>query len=132
QLSLSYFRGDGATAATAGESAAAESLTIPGPVVAVRSTLPPRASELRDAVTVSGWPRSRWIVSVVGWSAGALLVAGLAWQAVHVVRGRTRRKGPDPRKAMASVRERWSESVPSDFADPDVVMEFYGRSYRDL
>jgi hypothetical protein len=132
QLSLFYFRREGATASTTSEGAAAESLTIPGPVIAVRSTLPPRASDLRDAVTVSGWPRSRWIVSGAGWSALVLLLAGLAWQAAHIVRGRTLRKGPDPRKAMAAVRERWLESVPSDFADPGAVMEFYGRSYRDL
>jgi hypothetical protein len=131
QLSLFYFRREGA-APTTNEGAAAESLTIPGPVIAVRSTLPPQASALRDAVTVSGWPRSRWIVSAVGWSAVVLLVAGVAWQAVHLVRGRKVRKGPDPRKAMAAIRERWLESVPSDFADPGAVMEFYGRSYRDL
>jgi hypothetical protein len=132
QLSLFYFRREGATASTTSEGAAAESLTIPGPVIAVRSTLPARASELRDAVTVSGWPRSRWIVSGIGWSAVLLLLAGLAWQAVHASRGRRRGKGPDPRKAMAAIRERWLESVPSDFADPGAVMEFYGRSYRDL
>jgi hypothetical protein len=132
QLSLFYFRRGGTTASATSESAAAESLTIPGPVIAVRSTLPPRASELRDAVTVSGWPRSRWIVSGVGWSALVLLVAGLTWRAVHVVRGRQVRTGPDRRKAMAAIRERWLESVPSDFADPSAVMEFYGRSYRDL
>jgi hypothetical protein len=132
QLSLFYFRKEGATASATGDSAAAESLTIPGPVIAVRSTLPPRASALRDAVTVSGWPRSRWLVPGVGWSAVVLLLAGLTWQAVHLVRGRKRRTGPDPRKAMATIRERWLESVPSDFADPGAVMEFYGRSYRDL
>jgi hypothetical protein len=132
QLTLFYFRRESAATSPTSENAAAESLTIPGPIIAVRSTLPPGASELRDAVTVSGWPRSRWVVSGIGWSAFVLLVAGLAWQAAQVVRGRTRQKGPDPQKAMASVRERWLESVPSDFADPDVVMEFYGRSYRDL
>ena len=132
QLSLFYFRREGATASATSGSAAAESLTIPGPVIAVRSTLPPRASELRDAVTVSGWPRSRWIVSGVGWSAVVLLVAGLAWQAALVVGGRKRRTGPDPRKAMKAIRERWLASVPSDFADPGAVMEFYGRSYRDV
>ena len=132
QLSLFYFRREGATASATSDSAAAESLTISGPVIGVRSTLPPRPSELRDAVTVSGWPRSRWIVSGVGWSAAALLVAGLAWQAIHVVRGRKRRTGPDPRKAMAAIRQRWLASVPSDFADSGAVLEFYGRSYRDL
>jgi hypothetical protein len=132
QLSLFYFRREGAAPSTASENAAAESLTIPGPIIAVRSTLPPRAAELRDAVTVSGWPRDRWMVSVVGWSALVLLVAGLAWQAVHVSRGRMRRTGPDPRKAMKAIRERWVASVPSEFPDTDAVMEFYGRSYRDL
>ena len=132
QLSLFYFRRENATASATGESAAAESLTIPGPVIAVRSTLPPRAAELRDAVTVSGWPRSRWIVSGVGWSALVLLLAGLALQAVHASRGRKRRTGPDPRKAMKAIRERWLESVPSDFAAPGAVQEFYARSYRDL
>jgi hypothetical protein len=132
QLSLFYFRRDGATAAATSDNAAAESLTIPGPVIAVRSTLPPKASDLRDAVTVGGWPRSRWIVPVAGWSAAVLLLVGLTWRAVEVVRGRSRHTGPDPRKAMAAVRERWLQSVPDDFRDPGAVMEFYGRSYRDL
>lgn len=132
QLSLFYFRKDRAAASVTSDSAAAESLTIPGPVIAVRSTLPPRASGLRDAVTVSSWPRSRWIVAGVGWSAVVLLVAGLAWWAVQAVRGRKRRTGPDPRKAMAAIRERWLGSVPFDFDDPVAVAEFCGRSYRDL
>jgi hypothetical protein len=132
QLSLFYFRREGTAASAPSANAAAESLTIPGPVLAVRSTLPPRASALRDAVTVSGWPRSRWIVAGVGWSAMVLLLAGGAWQAAQIVRGRKRRTGPDPRKAMASVRKRWLQSVPADFDDPGVVMEFYSRSYRDL
>jgi hypothetical protein len=132
QLSLFYFRREGGAASTASEGAAAESLTIPGPVIAVRSTLPPRAAELRDAVTVSGWPRSRWVVAGIGWVAAGLLVAGLAWQAALFVRGRTRHKGPDPRKAMAAIRKQWLASLPADFADPGVVTEFYGRSYRDV
>ena len=41
-------------------------------------------------------------------------------------------QGPDPRKAMAAIRDRWSQSVPADFGDAGVVMEFYGRSYRDV
>lgn len=45
---------------------------------------------------------------------------------------RRERQGPDPRKAMAAIRDRWSQSVPADFGDAGVVMEFYGRSYRDL
>jgi hypothetical protein len=132
QLSLFYFRRAGASASGGGNTAAAESLTIPGPVIAVRSTLPPKTSGLRDAVTVSGWPRSRWIVSGAGWAAAALLAAGLAWWAVQIVRGRKRRTGPDPRKAMAAIRARWLETVPAEFDDSGAVMEFYGRSYRDL
>jgi hypothetical protein len=113
-------------------SAAAESLTIPGPIVAVRSTLPPKRIGAARRGDRSGWPRSRWIVSGVGWSAVVLLVAGLAWQAVQVVRGRKRRTGPDPRKAMAAVRERWLSRYPTTSPIRRVVMEFYGRSYRDL
>jgi hypothetical protein len=101
-------------------------------VIAIRSTLPAGTSELRDAVTVSGWPRRRWIVAGIGWSALVLLVAGIAWQTARVVRRRNRRKGPDPRKAMASIRERWSKSIPSDFADSGDVLQFYERSYRDV
>src|SRR6185436_15267427 len=48
------------------------------------------------------------------------------------VRGRKRRTGPDPRKAMAAIREGWLQLVPDDFSDDGVVMDFYGRSYRDL
>ena len=58
--------------------------------------------------------------------------AASRWEGVQLVRGRRRRKGPDPRKAMAAIRERWTESCPADFADPGVVTEFYGRSYHDV
>ena len=132
QLTLFYFRKEGAVAAAGSEGAAAQSLTIPGPVVGVRSTLSTKADVLRDAVTVTAWPRGRWVVAAVGWSAGALLVVGLAVEGVQMFRRRKTRRGPDPRKQMAAIRARWSESVPSDFADAGVVMDFYGRSYRDL
>lgn len=131
QVTLFYFRQEGAAAAVAREGAAAEGLTIPGPVIAARSTLLPGPSELRDAVTVTGWPRARWIVAGAGWCALVLLVGGVAWEGARLIR-RRERQGPDPRKAMAAVRNRWSQSVPADFADPGVVMDFYGRSYRDL
>ena len=101
QLSLFYFRRDGATASATSESAAAESLTIPGPVIAVRSTLPPRASELRDAVTVSGWPRSRWIVSGIGWSA-----AGAARRGPRLA-GRARRPRADSAARDRTHERRW-------------------------
>ena len=133
QLSLFYFRAESAAAApTSSEGAAAESLTIPGPVIGLRSTLPPGSSDLRDAVTVTGWPRNRWVVPGLGWCALIVLVLGAGWEGARLIRSRTDKKGLDPRKAMAAVHDRWSQSVPGDFADASVVMEFYGRSYRDL
>lgn len=131
QLTLFYFRTEGA-AATSREGAAAESLTIPGPVIGVRSTLPPGPSDLRDSVTVTGWARNRWVVVGVGWCALILLVVGVGWEAAHMIRYRKGRNGSDPRGAMAAIHDRWSQSVPGDFSDADLVMEFYGRSYRDL
>jgi hypothetical protein len=134
QLTLFYFRSEGGAAATAAttEGAAAESLTVQGPIIGVRSTLPPRPTDIRDAVTVNAWPRNRWIVVGAGWTALALLVAGAVWQSVVFVRQRRRGEGPDPRKLMAAVRQRWSDSVPDQFGDQSTIMEFYGRSYRDL
>jgi hypothetical protein len=131
QLTLFYFRKEG-TAATSSEGAAAESLTIPGPVIGMRSTLPPNPSDLRDSVTVTGWARNRWVVVGVGWCALVMLVVGVGWEAAHMIRYRKGRPGPDPRRAMAAIHDRWSQSIPGDFSDADAVMEFYGRSYRDL
>lgn len=130
QVTLFYFRREGAIATS--EGAAAQGLTIPGPVIAVRSTLPPGQSDLRDAARVTGWPRTRWVVAGIGWCALALLIGGVAWEGAQRIRGRGGRQGPDPRKMMAAIRDRWSQSVPADFGDAGVVMEFYGRSYRDL
>lgn len=130
QLTLFFFRKD-ATTVTA-EEKAAESLTVPGPIVALRSTLPPDAADLRDAVTVSGWPRDRWFVAGIGWFALALLVVGAGWEGYGLVQRRSGRTGPDPRKAMAAIQERWSDTVPSDFSNRQNVMEFYGRSYQDV
>ena len=132
QLTLFYFKKDAAPTGTVNEGAAAESVTIPGPVIALRSTLPRGASDLRDAVTVTGWARNRWIVAAVGWTALGLLVVGVAWQAVSMVRHRTGRRGPDPRKAMAAIQKRWSQAVPEDLTDRAAVLDFYGRSYHDL
>lgn len=133
QLTLFYFRREGAAAAaTTSEGAAAESLTIPGSAIGIRSTLPRGASDLRDSVTVTGWARNRWIVAGVGWCALIVLLVGVSWEAVHLVRHRKRRKGPDPRRAMAAIEKRWSESVPEDFTDVNAVLEFYGRSYQDV
>lgn len=133
QLTLFYFRREGAGAAPAnGGAAAAESVTIPGPVIGIRSTLPPDPSDLRDAVTVTRWPRSRRAAAVLGWCALLVLVAGVGWEGARLIRSRKGRRGPDPRKAMNAVRERWSRAVPADFSDPAVVRDFYGRSYQDL
>jgi hypothetical protein len=134
QITLFYFRREGSSAATttAGSGEAAESLTIPGPVIGLRSTLPPDPPDLRDAVTVSGWARQRWVVPGIGWAALIVLLAGASWEGFHMIRYRRGRKGPDPRKAMAAIRDRWSQSVPGDFSDPGTVLEFYGRSCSDL
>ena len=132
QLTLYYFRTAGAAAAITGEGEAAESLTIDGPVIGLRSTLPPEPDDLRDAVTVSSWAPSRWVIAGIGWFALIVLVAGAGWEGFHLIRYRRGRRGPDPRKAMAAIQDRWSRSVPGDFSDPNVVMEFYGRSYQDL
>lgn len=133
QLSLFYFRRDGAAVGpVSSEGTAAESLIIPGPVIGVRSTLLPRASDLRDAVTVTGWPRNRWVVTGVGWCALMVLVLGAGWEGVRLIRHRNERKEPDPRSAMAAIHRRWTQSVPGDFADTGVVTEFCGSSYRDL
>lgn len=63
QLTLFYFLRDRSRGVA---EAAAESLTIPGPVIGLRSTLPPGASDIRDAITVTGWGRWRWVVPYRG------------------------------------------------------------------
>jgi len=133
QLTLFYFRREGAGVISASqEGAAAESLTVPGPIIGVRSTLPPDPTDLRDAVTVSGWASNRWVVAWVGYLALFVLVVGAGWEGFHMIRYRRGRKGPDPRKAMAAIQDRWSQYVPGDFSDSNTVMEFYGRSYQDV
>jgi len=130
QITLFYFRKDAGSVGV--EEAAAESLTVQGPKIGLRSTLPPEAADLRDAVTVTAWAPSRWVVAGIGWVALIALIAGVGWETATLVRYRKGRKGPDPRKAMAAIRERWSSAVPSDFSSPEAVLEFYGRSYHDL
>jgi len=133
QLTLFYFRREGAGVISASqEGAAAESLTVPGPIIGIRSTLPPDPSDLRDAVTVTGWASNRWTVAWVGYLALFVLVVGVGYEGFHMIRYRRGRKGPDPRKAMAAIQDRWSQYVPGDFSDSNVVMDFYGRSYKDL
>ncbi|MBI4465121.1 MAG: hypothetical protein HY647_10490 [Acidobacteria bacterium] len=134
QLTLFYFLRDQHTGGAA--EAAAESLTIPGPAVSLRSTLPPEPMDIRDSrrdpTAVTGWIQSRWVLPVFGWVSLAVLVAGAGWETAIFVRRRRTRKGPDRRKAMDAVRMRWASAVPSDFTDPDKVMAFYNQSYQDL
>ncbi|MBI2820457.1 MAG: hypothetical protein HYX73_10805 [Acidobacteria bacterium] len=132
QLTLFYFRAEGAGIASGSEGAAAESLTIPGPILALRSTLPPNSADLRDAITVSSWASNRRVAAWIGFLALFVLVIGAGWEGFHMIRYRRGRKGPDPRKAMAAIQDRWAQYVPGDFSDPNVVMEFYGRSYQAL
>ena len=133
QLSLFFFRREGAT--TTSEGAAAESLTVPGPLVGIRSALvTSEVAALRDAATVSPWPRNRRYIGWLGWVGLFLLVTGGAWEGAQMMRRRKSHSGPDPRKQMVMIRARWTDSVPGDgdFGRPDVVMDFYGRTYRDL
>jgi hypothetical protein len=133
QLTLFYFRTEGAaTSSPDAEGRAAESLTIDGPMIGVRSTLPPQPEDLRDAVTVTGWGDNRWVVAGVGWLALIVLVIGVGWEGAHMIRYRRGRTGPDPRKAMAAIQERWSRAIPGDFSDSSAVMDFYGQSYQDV
>lgn len=130
QLTLFYFvREAGVLRA---EEAAAESLTVPGPVIALRSTLPPEANDIRDPMTVSSWPQSRWIFAGAGTLSLILLITGLGWETIVFVRRRRSQRGPDHRKAMGLVRERWMSAVPGDFTSPEAAIRFYDQSYRDL
>jgi hypothetical protein len=130
QFTLYYFRKDKQT--TGLEQAAAESLTIPGPVVGLRSTLPPQPSDIRDGVNVDNWQRSRWILPIAAWASTVILVIGVGWEVVLFAKKQKARRGPDPRKAMEAVRARWASHVPPDFADPQVAMKFYSNSYQDV
>jgi len=130
QFTLYYFHKDRRNAGP--EQAAAESLTVPGPVIGLRSTLPPQASDIRDAITINSWGRVRWILPYAGLGCLLLLVAGTGWEVATFIRTKQARKGPDRRKAMEAVRARWASAVPSDFSDPQRVMEFYDHSYRDV
>ncbi len=130
QFTLYYFHKERRNAGP--EQAAAESLTVPGPVIGLRSTLPPQASDIRDAITINSWERTRWILPAAGLGCLVLLVAGTGWELVLLVQRKKSRKGPDRRKAMEAIRARWVSAVPSDFSDSQTVMEFYNHSYQDL
>ncbi len=130
QLTLFYFRRGGATIIA--DEAAAESLTVEGPIVSLRSSLPPEATDLRDSITVTSWPSGRRFLSGIGWLALGMLVLGAGWESYGVLSKRHGRQGPDPRKMMAEIQDRWSQYVPMDFANRDTLLDFYGRTYQDL
>jgi hypothetical protein len=130
QLSLYYFRRD--QHAGGPEQAAAESLTVVGPTIGLRSTLPPMPADIRDSVSVMGWESSRWIVPAIGYLSLAILLAWLGWEAFLFIQKRRIVQGPDRAVSMKAVRARWASGVPADFSDRQTTMEFFDRSYQDL
>ncbi|MCZ6752545.1 MAG: hypothetical protein O7E51_12050, partial [Acidobacteria bacterium] len=129
QVTLFYFRRD---RSAVGADDAAESLTVPGPVLGLRTTLPPDASDIRDEMAVTNWPVSRWVLGYAGWICLMVLLAGAGWESWRYAQSRKTRKGPDRRKAMEAIRSRWVRTVPAEFSDPQVVAEFYDSSYQNL
>jgi len=130
QLTLYYFRRDQRTSTA--EQAAAESLTVPGPTIGLRSTLTPNPADLRDSATVIGWKSSRWVVPAVGFAALALLLAWLGWQSYLFFKKLGAAETPDRRKTMEAVRARWASAVPSDFSDSQTARQFFDKSYQSL
>jgi hypothetical protein len=130
QLSFYYFRRDQRT--TTAEQAAAESLTVPGPIIGLRSTLTSNPAGLRDSATVIGWKSSRWVVPAAGFAALALLLAWLGWEAYLFFKKRGAAQAPDRRKSMEAVRARWASAVPSDFPDSQMAKQFFDQSYQSL
>jgi hypothetical protein len=130
QFTLYYFRKDKKTVSV--DQADAENLTIPGPVIGIRSTLPPQPDDIRDAITLNSWDRIRWVLPAVAWVCAAVLVIGSGRELALFVKRMKDRKGPDRRKAMEAVRARWARGVPSDFTDPKTCSSFYDHSYQSL
>jgi hypothetical protein len=130
QFTLFYFRNGNRTAGL--DQADAESLTIPGPVIGMRSTLSPQPDDIRDAVALSSWAGNRWLFAAVAWICGTVLVAGLGRELALFVKRMKAHKGPDRRKAMEAVRVRWSSSIPSEFTDAQTCSNFYDHSYHSL
>jgi hypothetical protein len=114
------------------DQAAAESLTVPGPVIGIRSTLLPKPTDIRDAVTLNSWNHPRWIFTGLAWLCGLILVAGSGRELALFIKRIKERKGPDRRKAMEAVRVRWTSNVPSDFADAGTCLTFYDHSCQDM
>jgi hypothetical protein len=114
------------------DQAAAESLTVPGPVIGIRSTLLPKPTDIRDAVTLNSWNHPRWIFPALAWTCGLILLIGSGRELALYIKRVKARKGPDRRKAMEAVRIRWTNSVPSDFSDAKTCVTFYDRSAHDM
>jgi hypothetical protein len=129
QFTLYYFE-KSKTASV--DQAAAESLTVPGPVIGIRSTLLPKPNDIRDAVTLNSWNHPRWIFPTLAWACVLILIAGSGREVVLFVKRVKARKGPDRRKAMEAVRVRWTNTVPSDFTDAKTCLSFYDRSSHDI
>jgi hypothetical protein len=130
QYTLYYFRKDNQNAGA--DQATAESLTVPATLIETRSTLPEKPSDIRDAVTVNSWERSRGLLPALAWLSFAVLIAGSGREVVLAIKRRKARKGPDRRNAMKTVRLRWFDSVPSEFTDPKTCSEFFDKSYQNV
>ena len=129
QFTLYYFRKDKTVSV---DQADAESLTIPGPVIGIRSTLPPQPDDIRDAITLNSWDRIRWVLPAVAWVCFAVLVIASGREQELFVERMKARKGPDRRKAMEVVRARWVSGVPWDLTDPRTCSTFCDHSYQSL
>jgi hypothetical protein len=130
QFTLYYFRKANRT--TAADQADAESLTVPGPSIGIRSTLPSQPEDIRDAVAMTSWDRHRWVFPVLGWICSAALALLLGREATLFVKSLKAQKGPDRRKAMEGARLRWLGSVPSDFTNAAACLNFCSHSYHTL
>ncbi|HYR90192.1 MAG TPA: hypothetical protein VE422_39330 [Terriglobia bacterium] len=130
QFTLYYFQKDKNAASV--DQADAESLTIPGPVIGIRSTLPPQPNDIRDAITLNSWSRVRWALPAVAWICFAVLVIGFGRELALFVRRMKARKGPNRRMAMEAVRARWMSGIPSEFTDPKTCSSFYDQCYQSL
>src|SRR5260370_23448970 len=106
------------------DQAAAESLTVPGPVIGIRSTLLPKPADIRDAVTLSSWNHTRWIFPTLAWACGLILVAGGGRELSLVLKRLKARKSPDRPQALRAVLQRFDSSVPSEVND--------AKTYRGL
>jgi hypothetical protein len=130
QFTLYYFRKGDKTASV--EQAAAESLTVPGPMIGLRSALPAQPDDIRDAVTLNSWNHNRLVFPAVAWACAAILVFGLGREVTLLIRRMKTRKGPDRRKAMETVHAQWVSSLPLDFTDSKTCLTFYDVSSQSL